>query len=295
MFRQILVPTTGDAFDAIVFETARAAALDSPAHLHMLFTRPDPADAAIAMSGGGMDGGAGLAALIQAVAEEGQVAQAAARAAWAKFSAVVSLQTGQTPGLLGLSTTLEVAAGRESALLVQQGRTSDLLVIGRPCGGQPADLDRLQAVLGGIGRPMLIAAPICPASLIQNIVIAWKDTAEAARAVSAAMPFIERAERVVVMTAGEAAADGDPAHHHARASAERLVATLQRHAPLVRTQHVSFGGGSPAQALLAAAAEAGASLLVMGGFGHGELRERIFGGFTRTVLGGAEMPVLMMR
>jgi nucleotide-binding universal stress UspA family protein len=156
-------------------------------------------------------------------------------------------------------------------------------------------MDLLQTVLAGIGRPMLIAAPDCHESLIRTVVIAWKDTAEAARAVGAAMPFIARAERVLVMTAGEAASEADTTHHAAQASARRLVATLQRHAPLVHAQHVPFGSGSAAQALLAAAAEMQASLLVMGGYGHGELRERIFGGFTRTVLGGADLPVLMMR
>ena len=285
MFRQILVPSTGDPFDAVVFQTARAAAMDNPAHIHALFARPDPADAAISMSGGGMDGGSGLAALIEAIAEEGRIAEAAARAAWAAFSAAAQP--------LGLTTALEVATGGESKLLIQHGRTSDLLVIGRPRGGEQVDLDLLQVVLGGIGRPMLIAGPAAPKSLVRTVVIAWKDTAEAARAVCAAMPLIARAERVLVMTAGEAASEAKSTQ--AQASAERLVATLQRHAPLVHARHVPFGSGSAAQALLAAAAEMRASLLVMGGSGRGELRERIFGGFTQTVLGGADLPVLMMR
>lgn len=111
------------------------------------------------------------------------------------------------------------------------------------------------------------------------------------RAVGAAMPFVDRAERVLVMAASE----DDKPNDATQASANRLVATLQRHAPLVHAQHVPQGLGSAAEALLAAAMEARASLLVMGVYGHGELRESIFGGFTRTFLGGAEQPVLMMR
>ncbi|MBN8901048.1 MAG: universal stress protein, partial [Rhodospirillales bacterium] len=45
--------------------------------------------------------------------------------------------------------------------------------------------------------------------------------------------------------------------------------------------------------LLEAAAELGCGLLVMGGYGHGRLREAVFGGFTRAVLQAAPMPVLM--
>jgi nucleotide-binding universal stress UspA family protein len=155
-------------------------------------------------------------------------------------------------------------------------------------------LGRLQAVLGGIGRPLLIAGPHCPPALLETIVIAWKDTAAAARAVASAMPFIARAGRVLVLTIGEAAAPDSPADEPSLASCRRLVATLRRHNPQVQARHVPVAGGTAVEALLDAAAEAGASLLVMGGYGHGELREAVFGGFTRSVLGGAAMPVLMM-
>jgi nucleotide-binding universal stress UspA family protein len=129
---------------------------------------------------------------------------------------------------------------------------------------------------------------------VETIVIAWKDSAEAARAVGAAMPFIARAGRVLVLTTSEAAAADSPPDDTSRVSCERLVATLRLHNPEVSTSHVPVGEGTPVEALLAAATEARASLLVMGGYGHGELREMVFGGFTRSVLGGAAMPVLMM-
>ena len=51
-------------------------------------------------------------------------------------------------------------------------------------------LTRPQRVLAGIGWPRLIAAPTCPSSLLDTVVIAWKGTAEAARAVGAAMPVL---------------------------------------------------------------------------------------------------------
>lgn len=295
MFRQILVASTGDPFDALVFETARAASLGTAAHLHVLFSQPDPSEAAISMSGGALDGGAGLAVVIEAIAEEGRAKEVSARASWATFSTSARMRAGQPANPDGLSTTLEVANGAEATLLIRYGRTSDLIVIGRPRGGRRVDLDRLRAVLGGVGRPMLIAGPACPEALLRTVVIAWKDTAEAARAVCAAMPFIARAERVIVMTADEGTNEAKTMHQLAQASAERLVTTLQRHAPLVHAQRLPSGTGSAAQALLTTAGEMQAGLLVMGGYGHAELREQIFGGFTQTVLSEANLPVLMMR
>jgi nucleotide-binding universal stress UspA family protein len=53
-------------------------------------------------------------------------------------------------------------------------------------------------------------------------------------------------------------------------------------------------GRAPAETLLAAARAAGADLLVMGGYGHSRMREVIFGGFTRHMLSGADLPILMV-
>ncbi len=286
MFKQILLPATGDAADTVVFETALAASLGTTAHLGFLHVRQDPVTAAAGMAGDAMDGGYGVSLLMETIEHDDKVAEAAARAAFGRFSAAPRL------GLVTASLTVET--GDEATRLVEHGRTVDLVVLGRARGSEAVALGRLQAVLGGIGRPLLIAGKRCPTALLDTIVIAWKDTAEAARAVGAAMPFIARAGRVVVMTVGEEAAPDSPPWDDSGASRDRLVATLLRHNAQVSAWRVPVGDAAPVEALLAAAAEARASLLVMGGYGHGELREMVFGGFTRSVLGGAAMPVLMM-
>ena len=290
MFKQILVPATGDATDSAVFATALAASLGASAHLAFLHVRQDPAVAAIGMAGGGIDGGYGMAVLMDTIEKDEVTAEAAARTAFAGFCATSRLDTGTDK----TTAALTIETGEESTCLIEHGRTSDLVVIGRPHGGEATALGRMQAVLGGIGRPLLIAAATCPPRLLDTIVIAWKDTPEAARAVGAAMPFITRAGRVLVVTVGEEAAGDSGAGDASVASRDRLVATLLRHNPQVRAWHEPVAGGSAVEALLAMAGEARASLLVMGGYGHGELREMVFGGFTRSVLGGAAMPVLMM-
>jgi nucleotide-binding universal stress UspA family protein len=294
MFQHILLPATGEAADAVVFATALAAGLGAPLHFGVLHVRQDPVDAAIGLAGGGMDGGYGVGLMMETIEQEDVVAEAAARVAFAGFCTASGLDSSATPGIGRASATLTVETGDEGNCLVEHGRTADLVVIGRARGDEAVSLGRLQAVLGGIGRPLLIAAAQCPPSLVDTIVIAWKDSAEAARAVGAAMPFIARAGQVVVLTIGEEAAPDSLPDAPSLASCARLVATLLRHNPQVRALHVPLGEGSGAEALLAAAAEVRASLLVMGGYGHGELREMVFGGFTRSVLSAAPMPVLMM-
>ena len=294
MFKQILLPATGDATDTVVFDTAFAASLGTPAHLGFLHVRQDPVTAAVGMAGGAMDGGYGVGLLMDTIEKDDVVAEAAARAAFALFCTAQGLDTSAVPRSGKATATLTVETGDEATCLVEHGRTADLVVLGRKRGIEAVALGRLQMVLGGSGRPLLIAGPRSPSSLLDTIVIAWKDSAEAARAVGAAMPFISRAGRVLVLTIGEEAAPDDPAGEVSLASCDRLVTTLRRHNPEVHARHVPVGDGTAMDALLAAADQAAASLLVMGGYGHGELREMVFGGFTRTVLGGAAMPVLMM-
>jgi len=123
------------------------------------------------------------------------------------------------------------------------------------------------------------------AAVPETVVIAWKATREAARAVTAALPFIQIAKEIVIITVAE--------DHRAPAEeADRLMAGLRWHGVPVSVRRLQPNGQRPADTLLAAAREY-AALLVMGGYGHSRLREWIFGGFTLHVLRGCEVPVLI--
>ena len=278
MFQHILLPATGEAADGVVFDTALAFAAAAGTHFEFLHAHPDPAAAAIAMAGGGMEGGYGVTLLLETVEKEGIAAEAVARAAWARFCQTHHLEIGTRHDAVAAELIVEV--GDEATGLVEHGRTEDLVIVGRQHGGEAVDLGHFQDVLRAVGRPLLIAATTCPARPLDTVVIAWKDTAEAARAVAVAMPFIARAGRVLVLSVEEAVVEAEPA------SCARLVATLSRQVPL--------GEGTAVEAMMTAAVAAGAGLLVMGGYGHSELRETVFGGFTQSALRAAPIPVLMM-
>ena len=176
--------------------------------------------------------------------------------------------------------------GSDSHWLVEYARTADLLVIGRPDGNQRAPLDMLEAALIYSGRPLLIP-PSAPISAVPDtVVIAWKSTREAARAVTAAMPFLSIARQIVIMTVAEdettIAEEGD----------SRLVANLRWDGFSAVVRRLEPAAQGAAETLLAAAREQEA-LLVMGGYGHSRVREWIFGGFTQRILREAEVPVLI--
>jgi nucleotide-binding universal stress UspA family protein len=176
--------------------------------------------------------------------------------------------------------------GDEAYWVREYGRAADLLVVGRPADDEGVSLDTIEAALVGSGRPVLVvpAAPLV--SLPETIVIAWKAAPEAARAVTAAMPFLSKAKQILIVTVAEEEGLSDE-------EGARLMTSLAWHGLNASARHLRPDRVGAADTLLAAAAEQSA-LVVMGAYGHSRLREWIFGGFTEHVLRGAAVPVLMM-
>lgn len=112
----------------------------------------------------------------------------------------------------------------------------------------------------------------------------WSGAPQAVRALAAALPFLEKANAVSLITAGDAAAAGGPS----------AVDYLAWHG--VSAQHRKLGAGSARQVgrlLLDAARDCGADLLVMGAYGHAPWREQLFGGATRAALARMPLPLLL--
>jgi nucleotide-binding universal stress UspA family protein len=136
------------------------------------------------------------------------------------------------------------------------------------------------------GRPVLVI-PFAGAQrpVGERVVIAWNGSREAARAVGDAMPILERAASVDVLSVQpEGIGDlpgADITHHLARhgikATAKRSVANL-----------IEAG-----DVLLNFVADTGADLIVMGAYGHSRMREIVLGGVTREVLDHLTVPALL--
>ena len=284
MIKTILVPSIGRDTDNAVFASALAVARPFAAHLDVLHVRVDAAAMAVKMAaeagGATMVGG-----LINQIEAEAAQREGAAKQLFERFCEREGLAIGDTPpGPSGPSAHWVRQIGAEPDWVTEYGRAADLLVIGRPPDGD--SLDTIEGALLGSGRPVLIptAAPL--AALPETMAIAWKAAPEAARAVTAAMPFLAIAKQIQILTVAEEQGASDE-------EAARLVTNLRRHGLQASARHLQPDPRGAADTLLTAAGEQ-AALVVMGAYGHSRLREWIFGGFTQHVLRGAEVPVLMM-
>lgn len=285
MPRYILVPASGADSDVPVFAAALAVGRAWAGHLKFLHVRADADAILVSIAGTGMMATAQMAGRLQQdIAEREQEAERGVR----DFCAREEVQFGNVPGVNRTSAEWHVETGDEGAWLATHGRVADLVVVGRTPDGAPTALDLLEAALIQTGRPVLIAAAKALQVQGSTIAIAWKDTREAARAVAAALPFIAKAARVVIISVEEDLA-------RRALSPNRLADALRWHNSEVTVQGLVPDTRAPVDTLLDAAASLRANLLVMGGYSHSRAREVIFGGFTRRVLRNAELPVLMAR
>ncbi|KOX58766.1 MULTISPECIES: universal stress protein [Methylobacterium] len=175
---------------------------------------------------------------------------------------------------------------RPSAHLVDKGRAADLIVVGR-AGESEIDPGpfgvAIAPVLMEAGRPVLVVPPRVRGEPGRRIVVAWKDSPEARRAVAGALPFLRSADRVFVATAGEGAR---------LEGADEVAAHLALHGASVAT-HLLSPTVSDGDEILRFAHDHQADLIVMGAYGHSRLREWIFGGATRHILHATNVCCLM--
>lgn len=173
----------------------------------------------------------------------------------------------------------------------QQALYADLLVLGQHdptesrYSGVPADF--AESVMAASGKPALIIPYAgVPARIGDTIAIAWKPTREAARAVAAAMPLLQRARRVHVIswTSPDEVITGSRLDLQGYLHQRGVEASWHRQGD----EPESVG-----ELLLSRAFDLEADLLVMGCYGHGRAREWVLGGASRTVLRSMTLPVLM--
>jgi nucleotide-binding universal stress UspA family protein len=179
-----------------------------------------------------------------------------------------------------------------ASVVSMHARYADLIVLGQADPEDPPHVSRHlheQVVLSS-GRPVLLVPHIgAPATIGQRIVVAWDASREAARAVSDAMPMLNRAASVLVVCINP---KSTPFGHGELPGAD-LGAHLARHSIKVEVERVIAGELSVADALLSYIADRGADLLVMGGYAHSRVRELVLGGVTMTILESMPVPVLM--
>jgi nucleotide-binding universal stress UspA family protein len=176
-------------------------------------------------------------------------------------------------------------SGSPDKLLSIAGPVADLIIVSRAPkkGGKIARLF-MQAALLNTGRPVLMLPQSGVPEVGKRISIAWNQSTEAAQAVSAAMPLLQLAEQVTIITSGS--------DNELGPKASQLATYLRFWG--VKTKRVRTRDGDDAKALIKAHKAAKSDLLVMGAYSRSRLTQRIFGGVTEFMLSRADIPVLML-
>ena len=177
------------------------------------------------------------------------------------------------------------------AAVRQSARYADLVVAGQPEAGDEGDLRGLADELAfSAGRPVLFVPYAGRFSAPgKRVLIAWDAGREAARAVSDALPFLQRAEAVEV-----SAFDPERGRRgHGEQPGADIALYLARHGVKVTVHRQSGAGYEVGGQILSRAADTSADLIVMGSYGHSRVRELVLGGATRSMLEAMTVPVLM--
>jgi nucleotide-binding universal stress UspA family protein len=285
--RKILLPLTGTAAGEAALTTALMIARLWNAHVTCLHVRVDSRDVA-PLAGEGLSG-AMIEEMMSATEKESSERAHAVRAMFERFVARHDVAVGDARGGADHATaSFAAVTGREEDLVAQQARLADLTIVPHPDAGEDvSSSDALHAVLFDSGRPVLISPQVAPTTIGTRVCIAWNGTAESAASVWAALPWMQRAEAVRILSA--------EGYQRRGPAAPDLVSYLQLHGvhPDVHVFHTV--SGSVGAGLLAAAAQFDCDLLSMGAYSHSRLRQLILGGVTRHVLEHANLPVMMSR
>ncbi len=259
---------------------------DQAAHVRVLHARNDPT-MAIPLVGEGMSGA--MVEEMMAVAEKESKERATrAKALFDEYCERFRIRRLDAPAVgREVSAEWQEAVGAEEDVVARLGRVADLVVVGRALGDDdPTAAATLNAALLDTGRPVLVAPAKPPGGVGRRIAIAWNGSAEAARAVGAAMPLLRNAGAVVtILSIAEEGPSG--------LGAADLAAHLAWHGIAANVRNLDAKADSIGGALLDGALKAEADLLVMGAYTHSRWRQLILGGVTRHVLEHASIPVLL--
>jgi len=280
--RKILVPVDGTEATQLSLNAAFRLAQDVEAHVEVLHARADPR-LAVPLVGEGMSG-AMIEELIDLTEKESAGRAVKAREMFDRVREGSGVPVSEAPSNIGPTTGWIETVGAEDEVLVRRGRLADLLVVARPTVHSEApSVVTFNAAVFESGRPVLVAPTEVLRSFGQKVAISWNGSAEAARAVTAALPLIKHADSVCILNVDTDDTDAE--------GAADLAEYLAWHGVSAEQCAVPMDDGPVGAAIIAACADA--DLLVMGAYTHSRLRQLILGGVTRHVLEHATLPLLM--
>jgi nucleotide-binding universal stress UspA family protein len=283
---KILAPVTGSDRDEVTLATAFQAAKPFASHVDVVFVHRDPREVLpyteMPMLPDVMQ------SLIDSELEIQQTAASAARRSFDRSASECGIAVVDVPLRQSKPTaSFREATGHLPGVLANAAILSDLVVVPpltKEGGGETHDA--LVRILTKVGRPVLVCASGKPERLGGRIAIGWDGRDAAAKALVSAIPFLEKAASIELVSVGrlrpEDSSMSDAREFlslHGIGSAERVI---------------QAGSHAVADALLDTARDSGCDLLVVGGYGHSRLIESIFGGVTESIVSHPQVPLLMV-
>ncbi|WP_426107705.1 universal stress protein [Massilia sp. TSP1-1-2] len=120
-----------------------------------------------------------------------------------------------------------------------------------------------------------------------RITVAWNGSSNAVRAITSAIPMLQRAQAVNLVVLNSEGGD-----QHGDTPGADIALYLARHGIRVDVT-AAQAGGDAGESLLSLAADQGADLIVMGAYGHSRFSEILLGGASRTALLTSPIPLWM--
>ncbi len=195
-------------------------------------------------------------------------------------------EIGRLAGIRYDSILIDAPADAYFAELLRRSRLTDLVVVGQedPDLPEPMRKQLIETLLFEGGAPVFLVPYVGTRDVaLGRALIAWDGSATAARAIRAALPLLAATESVMVLAVGKRPPE----------EASDLAVHLDRHGLKVEVEQMPPTEVAVADVLLNTVSDRGFDFVVMGAYGHSRMRESLFGGATRDILGEMTVPVLM--
>lgn len=192
----------------------------------------------------------------------------------------------------GLTTEWRCVEGALAPTLSLHARYVDLVIMGQADESDSFSMmeAEVEHAILDVGRPVLVVPYVGAVNTLgKRVLVAWDASREAMRAIQDALPLLERAEAVHVLSVdpvGGSAGDGDLPG--ADISLHLARHSIKAQASFTEAREISIG-----DTLLSRAADEGIDLIVMGAYAHSRYRELVLGGVTRLLLQSMTVPTLM--
>jgi nucleotide-binding universal stress UspA family protein len=229
-------------------------------------------------------GGSDQQSLNELAKKTTQTASAKARESFEKMAREAGFTLARRPRInLEKGAIWQEKVGTPDRIMAITGPVSDLIVVSRTASKGKVDRMFMHAALLHSGRPVLIMPPGKAGVPGKRIAIAWNQSPEAARVVSACMPLLQAADAVHIICAGR--------DNQLGPKSGQLAAYLTHYG--VRANKVMTKGQDEPAELTASFRETGADLVLMGAYSRARFRELVFGGMTEFMLRKSSIPVIM--